>query len=178
MAKAAHRIETFEAMPLRVVTRPSERSLNAAMKWVTRHAVPEIQVGVAGRLGVASRAVDEWRAGPKLCFSMKEVRIQVANVRKNFANVLARAAKNGDRIKVVRYRTTLAGIVPGRDLERLDECEDVMKGRSKKKVRASAGTARGASAQKASKKTAASRPRPTARPSKKRSAAKANRARK
>ncbi len=66
---------------------------------------------------------------------MKEVRIQVATARKNFAEVLARAAKKGERIKVVRYRTTLAGIVPGRDLERLDECEDLMEGPSRKKAR-------------------------------------------
>jgi antitoxin (DNA-binding transcriptional repressor) of toxin-antitoxin stability system len=103
----------------------------------------------------------------EIVFSMKETRIQVATARKNFAKVLARAAKKGERIKVVRYRTTLAGIVPGKDLDRLDECEDVMKGgaskKSKKKVSAAPRTRRA---------------RPTTRQSEKRTPTKAKTARK
>ncbi len=79
-------------------------TLNAARNLAASARSRSVQVGVAGRPGVASRAVDEWPEAPKLCFSMKEVRIQVATARKNFAKVLARAAKSGERIKVVRYR--------------------------------------------------------------------------
>jgi antitoxin (DNA-binding transcriptional repressor) of toxin-antitoxin stability system len=98
---------------------------------------------------------------------MKEVRIQVATARKNFAEVLARAAQKGERIKVVRYRTTLAGIVPGRDLERLDECEDLVGRQSKTKAR----TAAKAASKKAARKKLPQRN--GGHPSKKRTPAKA-----
>jgi hypothetical protein len=88
---------------------------------------------------------------------MKEVRIQVASARKNFAKVLARAANKGERIKVVRYRTTLAGIVPGRDLERLDECEDVMGATFKKKASPTAKSGRKKTARKVPRKKALAR---------------------
>lgn len=110
-----------------------------------------------------------------MCFNMKEARIQVANARKNFADVLARAAKKGERIKVVRYRTTLAGIVPGRDLERLDECDDLMSNGKGKRRTAAKGAKRTrgrtrskVSAQASPRRTRASSPRATSRPAKKR----------
>jgi len=49
-------------------------------------------------------------------------RIQAAKARKDFANVVSRSAR-GERIKLTRYNTTLAVIVPKRDLEKLEECE-------------------------------------------------------
>jgi hypothetical protein len=103
---------------------------------------------------------------------MKEVRIQVATARKNFAKVLARAANKGERIKVVRYRTTLAGIVPGRDLERLDECEDVMEATSKKKASPTARSGRKKTARKVPRKKALARS--SSRTTKKRTAVEAH----
>jgi prevent-host-death family protein len=49
-------------------------------------------------------------------------RIQIAVARKDFANVIARSAK-GLRIKITRYGRTLAGLVPKRDLEKLENLE-------------------------------------------------------
>jgi prevent-host-death family protein len=49
-------------------------------------------------------------------------RIQVAKVRKNFANVMERSA-GGERIKVTRYGRTLAAIIPKADLAKLEDCE-------------------------------------------------------
>jgi prevent-host-death family protein len=57
---------------------------------------------------------------------MPETRISVAAARRDFAKILARAAKRGARIKVTRYRTTLAGIVSRDDLARLEECEKLL----------------------------------------------------
>lgn len=50
-------------------------------------------------------------------------RIQVAEARKDLAAVVARSA-GGDRIKITRYGKTIAALVPKRDLEKLEECED------------------------------------------------------
>jgi prevent-host-death family protein len=49
-------------------------------------------------------------------------RIQVAKARKDFARVVNRSA-GGERIKVTRYGTTLAVIVPKADLTKLEDCE-------------------------------------------------------
>jgi prevent-host-death family protein len=57
---------------------------------------------------------------------MKSTRISVATARRDFADVLARAAKRGSRIKVTRYGTTLAGIISRGDLARLEQCDDVL----------------------------------------------------
>jgi len=57
---------------------------------------------------------------------MKNNRISVAVARRDFAKVLARAAKRGSRIKVTRYSTTLAGIVSRADLLRLEKCDEVL----------------------------------------------------
>ena len=59
-----------------------------------------------------------------MLYNMRETRIPVAEARKDFAKLLARAARRGVRIKVTRYRQTLAGIVPREDLLKLDECEE------------------------------------------------------
>jgi prevent-host-death family protein len=50
-------------------------------------------------------------------------RIQAAEARKGFAQVVERSAK-GERIKLTRYGTTLAAIVPKHDLEKLEDCEE------------------------------------------------------
>jgi prevent-host-death family protein len=49
-------------------------------------------------------------------------RVQVARFRKDFANIVNRSAR-GERIKLTRYGTTLAVIVPKADLQRLEDCE-------------------------------------------------------
>jgi prevent-host-death family protein len=55
---------------------------------------------------------------------MKTSRVSVAAARKDFAKLLARAAKKGSRIKVTRYGTTLAGIISRADLSHLQECDE------------------------------------------------------
>ncbi|HEX6276275.1 MAG TPA: type II toxin-antitoxin system prevent-host-death family antitoxin [Polyangiaceae bacterium] len=55
---------------------------------------------------------------------MKTTKISVAEARKDFAKVLARAARRGSRIKVTRYGTTLAGIISRADLSLLQDCDD------------------------------------------------------
>jgi hypothetical protein len=62
-------------------------------------------------------------------YNMKRTRISVAEARRNFAGVLSRAARTGARIRVHRYRTTLAGIVSPADLQRLEVCDESMKER-------------------------------------------------
>jgi prevent-host-death family protein len=56
---------------------------------------------------------------------MKTTKVSVAVARKDFAKVLARAAKKGSRIKVTRYGTTLAGIISRADLTHLQECDEM-----------------------------------------------------
>jgi prevent-host-death family protein len=51
------------------------------------------------------------------------VRIQLAEARKDLGKLMARAAA-GVRIKVTRYGTTLAGLVPKADLKKLEDCEE------------------------------------------------------
>jgi len=57
---------------------------------------------------------------------MKTTRIPVAEARKDFAKLLARAAERGSRIKVTRYGTTLAGIISRADLSHLQECDETL----------------------------------------------------
>jgi hypothetical protein len=57
---------------------------------------------------------------------MKELRIPVAEARKNLARVLAKAAKHDRRVKITRYNQTLAGIISRRDLMRLNDCDALM----------------------------------------------------
>jgi prevent-host-death family protein len=49
-------------------------------------------------------------------------RIPAATARKNFANVVRRSAR-GERIKLTRYDTTVAIIIPKKDLKTLENCE-------------------------------------------------------
>jgi len=49
-------------------------------------------------------------------------RVQAAKARKDFADLVNRSAR-GERIKVTRYGTTLAAIIPKRDLQVLEDCE-------------------------------------------------------
>ncbi|HVZ75359.1 MAG TPA: type II toxin-antitoxin system prevent-host-death family antitoxin [Polyangia bacterium] len=49
-------------------------------------------------------------------------RVQAAKARKDFAALIERTAK-GERIKVTRYGTTLAALIPKKDLQKLEECE-------------------------------------------------------
>lgn len=50
-------------------------------------------------------------------------RIQAARARKDFAELLNRSAR-GERIKIRRYRTTIAAIIPKDDLAKLEDCEE------------------------------------------------------
>jgi prevent-host-death family protein len=49
-------------------------------------------------------------------------RIATAGARKNFASLVARSAA-GERIKLTRYNKTVAIVIPKKDLERLEDCE-------------------------------------------------------
>jgi hypothetical protein len=69
-----------------------------------------------------------------MLYNMRETRIPSAAARRDFAKILASAAKRGVRVKVTRYRTTLAGIVPREDLARLDECDGLL-ARSSRRAR-------------------------------------------
>jgi hypothetical protein len=71
----------------------------------------------------------------EILYNMKRTGISVAEARRNFAGLLSRAARTGARIRVRRYRTTLAGIISRADLQRLEECDDAMRGRRPAKAR-------------------------------------------
>src|SRR5688572_15218435 len=71
-------------------------------------------------------------------YNMKRTNISVAEARRNFAGVLSRAARTGARIRVRRYRTTLAGIISRTDLQRLEECDESMQVRRPAKPRSPA----------------------------------------
>lgn len=53
-------------------------------------------------------------------------RVQAAEARRDFADLIDRSAK-GERIKITRYRNTLAAIVSKKDLEKLEDCEETQK---------------------------------------------------
>jgi antitoxin (DNA-binding transcriptional repressor) of toxin-antitoxin stability system len=61
-------------------------------------------------------------------------RIQIAEARKGFAAVVARSAA-GVRIKLTRYGRTLAGLVPKRDIQTLED-------QDKREARGAASTAK------------------------------------
>jgi PHD/YefM family antitoxin component YafN of YafNO toxin-antitoxin module len=73
-----------------------------------------------------------------MLYRMRELRIPVAEARKNLASVLAKAAKN-ERVKITRYNQTLAGIISRADLMRLSHCDELLSAprvkRSKKRNR-------------------------------------------
>lgn len=51
------------------------------------------------------------------------VRIATSEARKNFAEIIARAARNGERVKLTHYGKTVVVIVPKSDLAKLEDCE-------------------------------------------------------
>lgn len=63
-------------------------------------------------------------------------RIQAAGARKNFS-ALVKKSQAGERIKVTRYNKTAAVLVPKRDLERLEECEEQVEAAAGKRARGS-----------------------------------------
>lgn len=74
---------------------------------------------------------------PRMLYKMRELRISVAEARKNLASILDDVANKKRRVKVTRYRQSLAGIISREDLARLDECEKTLfksPRRPKKKV--------------------------------------------
>jgi prevent-host-death family protein len=60
-------------------------------------------------------------------------RIQAARARKDFSELLHRSAR-GERIKIRRYGTTLAAIIPKADLEKLEDCEESKPSSGKKRA--------------------------------------------
>jgi prevent-host-death family protein len=50
-------------------------------------------------------------------------RVSAAGARKNFSALVQRS-QAGERIKVTRYNKTAAVLIPKRDLDRLQDCED------------------------------------------------------
>ena len=62
-----------------------------------------------------------------ILYKMKELRIPVAEARKNLASILGKAAKKNQRVKITRYNRTLVGIISRADLLRLKDCEHMMK---------------------------------------------------
>ena len=51
-------------------------------------------------------------------------RIPTAKARKEFADVIKRAGRQGKRLKITHYGKTLVGIVSAKDLALLQDCED------------------------------------------------------
>jgi prevent-host-death family protein len=50
-------------------------------------------------------------------------RISIADARKNLAEVVQRSAR-GERIKLTRYNHSLAVLIPKRDLQELERCQE------------------------------------------------------
>jgi prevent-host-death family protein len=50
-------------------------------------------------------------------------RVSAAGARKNFSS-LVKKSQAGERIKVMRYNKTAAVLIPKRDLDRLEDCEE------------------------------------------------------
>jgi prevent-host-death family protein len=50
-------------------------------------------------------------------------RIATAKARKEFADVIKRAGRDGKRLKITHYGKTLVGVIPAKDLELLEDCE-------------------------------------------------------
>jgi prevent-host-death family protein len=51
-------------------------------------------------------------------------RIATAKARKEFADLIKRAGREGKRLKITHYGKTLVGVIPAKDLELLQDCED------------------------------------------------------
>ena len=51
------------------------------------------------------------------------VRIAKSEARKNFSDVVTRAGRGGERVKITHYGKTLAVLISPRELASLDECE-------------------------------------------------------
>jgi prevent-host-death family protein len=62
-------------------------------------------------------------------------RIATSKARRDFAEVMKRAARDGRRVKITHYGKTLAGLVSARDLELLEDCEQKQR-RPARRVRA------------------------------------------
>jgi prevent-host-death family protein len=54
-------------------------------------------------------------------------RIATSKARREFAEVMKRAARDGRRMKITHYGKTLAGLVPAKDLRLLEECEEQLR---------------------------------------------------
>lgn len=67
------------------------------------------------------RALDRTLGNANL-YNMRN-RISIAAARKDFANVV-RSSAQGERIKLTRYNTTLAVLIPKEDLAELERCEE------------------------------------------------------
>jgi hypothetical protein len=50
-------------------------------------------------------------------------RIATAKARKEFADLIKRAGRQGKRMKITHYGKTLVGVVSAKDLELLEDCE-------------------------------------------------------
>lgn len=53
------------------------------------------------------------------------MRIAKSEARKNFSDVLDRAGRRGERVKITHYGKTLAILIPKADLSKLEECDHV-----------------------------------------------------
>jgi prevent-host-death family protein len=51
-------------------------------------------------------------------------RIATSRARREFAELMKRAARDGRRVKITHYGKTLVAVVPARDLHLLRECEE------------------------------------------------------
>ena len=58
------------------------------------------------------------------------MRIAKAEARKNFSDVVTRAGRQGERVKITHYGKTLAILINPKELEGLDDCERQRQGRS------------------------------------------------
>jgi prevent-host-death family protein len=61
-------------------------------------------------------------------------RISTSKARKEFRDVIRRAANDGRRVKITHYGKTLAGLIPAKDLALLEDCEGAHARRKVKKA--------------------------------------------
>ena len=61
-------------------------------------------------------------------------RISTSKARKDFRNVIRRAAAEGKRVKITHYGKTLVGLVSAKDLATLEDCETDQARRPAKKT--------------------------------------------
>lgn len=57
------------------------------------------------------------------------MRIAKAEARKNFSDVVTRAGRQGERVKITHYGKTLAILINPKELAGLDDCERQRQGR-------------------------------------------------